>query len=141
MIREYKREISLNAGTLYGFADVSDIESLKHYDKWAVEAVERLENLKSEVAKYRKALFEHVQRVELAQKKLVLEILRRTRRYGKPNEIYYYISVYYVIAGVNGTQKVLDETYSGKDWRKAVQRFNELKKAYPQAEIKDYSKR
>lgn len=139
--REYERDIKLYSGTLYGFADVSSLETLKHCDEYAVEVLERIQANINAIQAYRKALFEHVQKLQTAPKKMTVECRRSVRyNYGRPNELFYYVRVYNTIEGVQQTQSVIDETYSGKDWRIALKRFAELKKQYPKADVKDYSK-
>lgn len=139
--REYERDIKLYSGTLYGFADVSSLETLKHYDEYAVKTLERIQANINAIQEYRKALFEHVQKLQTAPKKMTVECRRSVRyNYGRQNEIYYYVHVYNTIEGIKDTQSVISETYSGKDWRIALKRFAELKKQYPKADVKDYSK-
>ena len=140
-LREYARDISLYSGTLYGFADVSSLEVLKHYDKYAADALKHIQDNINAIQAYRKALFEHVQKLQTAPKKMTVECRRSVRdNYGRQNEIYYYVHVYNTIEGIKDTQCVISETYSGKDWRIALKRFAELKKQYPKADVKDYSK-
>ena len=141
-LREYERDIRLYSGTLYGFADVSSLETLKRYDEYAVKTLERIQANINVIQAYRKALFDHVQNLQTAPKKMTVECQRSVRHnYSRPNEIYYYVHVYNTIEGIKGTQCVISETYSGKDWRTALKRFAELKKQYPKADVKDYSKK
>ena len=140
-LREYERDINLYSGTLYGFADVSSVAVLKHYDKYAADALKHIQDNINAIQAYRKALFEHVQKLQTAPKKTTVECLRSVRdNYGRPNEIFYYIRVYTTVEGIRQEEDILKETYSGKDWRTALKRFAELKKQYPQADVKDYSK-
>ena len=141
-LREYERDISLYSGTLYGFTDVSSLETLKRYDKYAADALKRIQDNVNAIQAYRKALFDHVQKLQTAPKKMTVECRRSVRHnYSRPNELFYFVRVYNTIEGVQQTQSVIDETYSGKDWRIALKRFAELKKQYPKADVKDYSKK
>lgn len=140
-MKEYERDIRLYSGTLYGFADVSSTEVLKHYDKYAADALKRIQDNVNAIQAYRKALFDHVQKLQTAPKKMTVECWRSVRHnYSRPNELFYYVRVYNTIEGIQQAQSIIDETYSGKDWRIALKRFAELKKQYPKADVKDYSK-
>lgn len=142
MTRDYAVDTMLYNGVLLAFADVSDLEELKKYDEWAKEAIDRIQENLKEIEKYRKALFKHTQDIAFAPMNLTLSIIRQTvYNYGHPNVISYSVQLYNTIDGIREEQYLINERYSGADWRKAVQRFNDLKKQYPQAELKDFSKK
>ncbi|MGE4213157.1 MAG: hypothetical protein AB7E42_00065 [Anaerotignaceae bacterium] len=135
---DFSRDITLYNGYCYRFKETSNIEILKRYDRMAADNIKQNEENIATLKEYRKQLFKHVQQIVAAPENLSLEIVRGVS-YTK--RVYYDINLKNTIEGLREPQKILYETYTGKQRFEAVARFNALKKQYPQAKIIDRSQK
>lgn len=118
--------------TLYNYEDVADIDTIKNYDKYAADDISQLAAAIGRLQEYRRRLYEHAQKLATAEYTLQVSI-KREKRYYRDNKVYYYINIAKVFPGI-GTETILAETYPGTERNKAIVRYNELCKQYPQAE-------
>lgn len=106
-------------------------------DRSAEQDIKRLEKLIADLIDYRKALAERYAQLETMTYTDRLEI----ERYPGGSGVKFYIRI--VRSYEDGTKEnVLHETYTGKDRRKALERFEELKNQHPGMEaVKDIERR
>ena len=137
---DFDHDVTLSSGYCYQFKEISNIKTLQGYDRSAADYIKQCyENIKTLKA-YREQLFNHVQKIVSAPEKLTLEIWRHLDYY-KNNRVLYDITLNNTIDGIRNPQRILFESYTGKQRREALARFEELKKQYPQAEIIDRSQK
>lgn len=117
---------------MYNYEEVANINTIKDYDRYAVNDIAALQAAIDRLQEYRRGLYEHAQRLTTAAYTLTVSI-RREKRYYDNNRVYYYINVDKVFPGI-GTETILAETYSGTERNKAIARYTELCKQYPKAE-------
>lgn len=117
---------------MYNYEEVANINTIKDYDRYAVNDIAALQAAIDRLQEYRRGLYEHAQRLTTAAYTLTVSI-RREKRYYDNNRVYYHINVDKVFPGI-GTETILAETYPGTERNKAIARYNELCKQYPQAE-------
>lgn len=117
---------------MYNYEVVADIDTIKKYDDYAQSDITYLQAAINRMQEYRSKLYEHAQKLATAEYTLQVSI-KREKRYYRDNKVYYYINIAKVFPGI-GTEPILAETYSGTERNKAIARYNELCKQYPQAE-------
>lgn len=130
-------------------SEIADLDRLKRYDESAEEAIKEAENMIEQLKEYRRMLFERAQELETLEKKKLIEIIRSVKY---DNSITYSVNVYDVVQDgksnsndwlhreIKGSlQKIESNNFSGKERRKAIDLFNNLKVKYPCAIIIDCS--
>lgn len=117
---------------MYSYDDVADIDTIRAYDDYAKNDIIRLQAAIKRMQEYRSKLYEHAQKLATAEYTLQVSI-KREKRYYRDNKVYYYINIAKVFPGI-GTETILAETYPGTERNKAIARYTELCKQYPQAE-------
>mgnify|MGYP004482796761 FL=1 len=117
---------------MYNYEVVADIDTIRAYDDYAKNDIIRLQAAIKRMQEYRSKLYEHAQKLATAEYTLQVSI-KREKRYYRDNKVYYYINIAKVFPGI-GTETILAETYPGTERNKAIARYNELCKQYPQAE-------
>lgn len=116
---------------MYSYDDVADIDTIRAYDDYAKNDIIRLQAAIKRMQEYRSKLYEHAQKLATAEYTLQVSI-KREKRYYRDNKVYYYINIAKVFPGI-GAETILSETYPGTERNKAIARYNELCKQYPQA--------
>lgn len=117
---------------LYNYERVANINTIKDYDRYAVNDIAALQAAIDRLQEYRRGLYNHAQRLTTTAYTLTVSI-KRERRYSAGDKVYYYVTVNKVYDGI-GTTGILSEVYPGTERHKAIARYNELCKQYPQAE-------
>lgn len=117
---------------MYNYEVVADIDTIKKYDDYAQRDIMHLQAAIKRMQEYRSKLYQHARKLATAEYTLQVSI-KREKRYYDNNRVYYYIHVDKVFPGI-GTKNVLSETYPGTERNKAIVRYDELCKQYPQAE-------
>lgn len=117
---------------MYNYEEVANINTIKDYDRYAVNDIAALQAAINRMQEYRSKLYEHAQKLATAEYTLRVSI-RREKRYYDNNRVYYHINVDKVFPGI-GTETILAETYPGTERNKAIARYAELCKQYPKAE-------
>lgn len=111
---------------------LDSLKRVEQYDKSAKDFIKGLKAYITVLEEYRKSLYERAQFIIQSQTvyEMHLCITRRIDYYH--NRKYYDITVYkaYNVNGI-GYDRILSETYAGKERHKALARFEELKKLYP----------
>ena len=112
-------------------------KDIEYRDRAAAQDIARLEKIIEDLKDYRQALAARYAQLETMAYTERLEI----ERYPGGSGITYYVRI--IRTYEDGTkQKVLNETYSGKERRKALDRYEELKKQRPGIEaVKDIERR
>lgn len=123
----------------YPYENEARESELKQYDTWAARDIHKLEETINTLKEYRKALYEHTQRIQELDSHLQLK-LKRERRY--TNKVYYYVTIKRIYpANEKMYNDIISEHYEGADRHAAIKRFEQLKKQYPGIEaIKDIEK-
>ena len=120
----------------YGYilrADKLDsLQRVKYYDETASRLINEFKEYITVLEDYRKTLYDRAQFIVEAQMgyEMKLCIIRRVDYYS--NRKFYDISIYksYKAIGIE-EEKILSEEFNGKERHKAIARFEELKKLYP----------
>lgn len=121
------------------------IDTLEHVQKADKEAEQKIAELLeyAELLKeYRKTLFDRAQEICAASYRLRLKI-QRTLNNWRNGKKFYTITLarVYEADGIRDIN-LIEETYEGKERAKALKRFEELRKTYPNVEtIKDIDKK
>lgn len=112
-------------------------KDVEYRDRSAAQDIARLEKLIDDLRDYRQALAARYAQLETMTYTDRLEI----ERYPGGSGIKFFVRI--VRSYEDGTkEKVLNETYTGKERRKALDRFEELKKQRPGIEaVKDIERR
>lgn len=110
---------------------------IEYRDKSAAQDIARLEKLIDDLRDYRQALAARYAQLETMAYTDRLEL----ERYPSGSGIFYYVRI--VRTFEDGTEeKILNVTYSGKERRKALEVFEEIKRSHPGMEaIKDIERR
>lgn len=105
-----------------------ELKTLRQYDSWAVDYINRLKEMLEVLNDYRFDLMERAQYLATAQSTLSIELHRRTY-YGK---IEYYLQLVRTLP--DGTSYTEQSTqYHGSDRHKAIADFKVVCKAHPGA--------
>lgn len=124
---------------MYNYEVVADIDTIKKYYDYAQRDITYLQTAINRMQEYRSKLYEHAQKLATAEYTLRVSI-RREKRYYRDNKVYYYINIAKVFPGAE-IESISAETYPGTERNKAIAKYNELCKQYPQAEhIKNIDK-
>lgn len=111
---------------------ITSLKDLSSYSRRATEAINEAAELIKTLQEYQRALFERSQEILNTNYKLFLFIERR-RHYDNTKS--YIITIVKRFDGNNvADEEILRETYPGKERHKALKRFEELKKEYPNIE-------
>ena len=120
---------------------IESLERVRNSDKEAerkiAEFLEYIEVLKE----YRKTLFNRAQEIYAASYRLQLKIKRTVDNW--KNKKYYTVTLskIYEESARIAPENLIDETYDGKDRAKALKRFDDLQKEYPNVEaVKEVDK-
>ena len=113
-------------------------DQVKRYDESAARLISEMQEEIAALIEYRRALAARYAELETQAYKTTLKLAREPHYKGA---IYYYVTI--TRRYEDGTEAVeLNERYTGKDRKKAFDRFAELKKQRPGIEImKDIEKR
>ena len=142
LLMQYGSEADSAEQRIYIYAEapkrLKTTREVSHRDKTAAADIMRLEKLIDDLKDYRQALAARYAQLETMTYKERLELERYPHWSGG---ISYYVRI--VRTYEDGTsENVLSETYSGKERRKSLDRFEELKKQRPGIEaIKDIERR
>ena len=134
-------EINETIRFYYRRADkIESFERVQQADKDAQEKITELETWIELLKEYRQTLYERAQELCAADYSMKLTLRRRVDSWH--NKRYYDITVVKVISASNARPiEILSEEYSGTERHKALKRFEELKKQYPNIETeKDIEK-
>lgn len=106
-----------------------ELKTLRQYDSWAVDYINRLKEMLEVLNDYRFDLMERAQYLATAQSTLSIELHRRRTYYGK---IEYYLQLVRTLP--DGTSYIEQSTqYHGSDRHKAIADFKVVCKAHPGA--------
>lgn len=126
---ENSRHVDFN---FYDFSK-SDINGLKQYDRYVVDAIKRAEGAIEAAKKYRLSLAKRA--TELASMGTHTKVLLR-RENTSYSGIHYFLNHYKVYD--DGTEVAMDhKRYPGKERHKAIKEFRELKKQHPEYEFEE----
>lgn len=119
--------------------DTLTADRIQHHDESAARVIAQCQALIAQLTEYRAALAERYAALATAAYRERLELTRDPGYRGKP--VIYFVRI--VRTYEDGTtEKTLEETYTGKERRKAFARFAELKKQRPGIEtLQDTEKR
>lgn len=107
---------------------------VQQYERIAADEIERLTEIIEVLKLYRVELYNRFQEINAANYHLRLTI-ERYRRYFE-NRVFYNITLERIPDRTDVVPfVVLTECHEGRDRHKAIKRFAELRKEYPQAEI------
>lgn len=120
---------------------IETFEKVQQADKAAQDKITSLRVWIELLKKYRKTLYSRAQELCAATYNMKLTLRRRVDYYS--NKKYYEVKVLKTIDAPNARPvAVVSEEYDGKDRHKALKRFEELKKQYPNIETeKDIDKK
>lgn len=120
---------------------IETFDKVQQADKAAQDKITSLYVWIDLLKEYRKTLYTRAQELCAAGYKMKLTLRRRVDSW--KNKRYYDITVVKIIDAPNARPvAVLSEEYNGKDRHKALKRFEELKKQYPNIETeKDIDKK
>ncbi len=111
---------------------LDSLKRVEQYDKSAKDFIKGLKAYITVLEEYRQSLYDRAQFIIQSQTvyEMHLCITRRIDYYH--NRKYYTVTIYkaYNVSGI-GYDKILSEEYTGKERHKALARFEELKKLYP----------
>ena len=111
---------------------IKSIKDIEYYESRARQAIAEAESLIKTLGEYRQALFERYQTVTATNYTLFLKLERHVH-YNNPKT--YVITIVKRFDGNNvADEETLREVYDGKERHKALKRFEELKKQYPNIE-------
>ena len=115
-------------------------EKIKHYDQTAARLIFEAQQAVADLTEYRQALAARYAQLTTAPYSLRLE-LERCREGYNPSKVFYYVRIRKIYE--DGTEILeLKERFTGKERRKALARFEELKKQRPGIEVwQDIEKR
>ena len=106
-----------------------ELKTLRQYDSWAVDYINRLKEMLEVLNDYRFDLMERAQYLATAQSTLSIELHRSRTFYGK---IEYYLQLVRTLP--DGTSYIEHSTqYHGSDRHKAIADFKVVCKAHPGA--------
>ena len=120
---------------------IETFDKVQQADKAAQDKITSLYVWIDLLKEYRKTLYTRAQELCAAGYKMKLTLRRRVDSW--KNKRYYDITVVKIIDALNARPvAVLSEEYNGKERHKALKRFEELKKQYPNIETeKDVDKK
>ena len=137
----YREEAEIRRNAYIKKADaIGSIKDIEHYERNAVEAIKAYEASIETLKEYRKTLYTRYQEICSAPFKLVLFMERRIKF---DNRKSYIITISKRFTGKNiKDEEILREVFEGRERHKALARFEDLKKEYPNIENeKDIDKR
>lgn len=112
----------------YDPSNVTDMEKLLLYDRWAKRAIEDAENLIQEAQAYRLQLADRVR--ELQEMRFHVRVTLKRNKDAWTGKIHYSLKT--EKAYEDGTAQELDiSTFEGKERHKAIAEFKSLKKRFP----------
>ena len=143
LLMQYGSEADSAEQRIYIYAEapkrLKTTREVSYRDKTAAADIMRLEKLIDDLKDYRQALAARYAQLETMTYRERLELERYPRICG--GGISYYVRIVRTYED-DTSEKVLSETYSGKERRKAFDRFEELKKQRPGIEaIKDIERK
>ncbi len=107
-------------------------------DKYAAQDIAELEELIADIKSYRQTLAARYAELDTMPYQFRLE-LERDRRY-RDSKVYYYVRIIKLYSDGTSIQELCEE-YAGAERKKAIQRFEEIKKQRPGIEAtKDIAK-
>ncbi len=119
---------------------IKDMKHIKSEDEKAARTISAMLAYIEALKEYRKTLFDRAQEICAASYRLQLKIKRNLDCWSKKKWYIVSISKIYDNETVS-PDTVTEETFEGKERAKALKRFEELRKAYPNVEaIKDINK-
>lgn len=112
---------------------IKSLKDLEWHSKRAAQAIAEAEETIKLMQEYQQALFERSQEIYSANYKLFLFLERKRNYYDNTKS--YIITICKRFDGNNvADEEITRETYTGKERHKALKRFEELKKQYPNIE-------
>ena len=125
----------------YYFTRADKLDTAKRIadaDKYAAQDIAELEELIADIKAYRQTLAARYAELDTMPYTYRLE-LERDRRY-RDSKVYYYVRLVKIYAD-GTTLNELSEEYSGTERKKAIERFEEIKRQRPGIEaVKDIAK-
>ncbi len=120
---------------------IETFDRVQKTDKDAQDKITELYTWIELIKEYRKTLYARAQELCAAEYTMKLTLQRRIDYYSCKK--YYDVKVLKIISAPNARpEAVVSEEYDGKDRHKAIKRFEELKKQYPNIETeKDIDKK
>ena len=113
---------------------IANLNTIKFEDRHAAEEINIFLAYAELLKEYRKTLFDRAQEFYTADYKYLLKITRRVDTW-KNNKKFYTITLQKIYNIQNASpETVLTETYQGTERHKALKRFEELQKEYPNIE-------
>ena len=109
---------------LMDLKNVADLKTLQRYDKNAQHDLERLENVKNEIIKYRKELFEQTQKIVSAQTKYKVT-LRRNIDYWHKNKITFKVTLLKIYENI-GESIISEKYFQGRQRSEAIKEYKAL---------------
>lgn len=135
-------ELNIYCNVYLPSTNAVNIEDLTRYDNMAIHEISRLKAAIKSIEGYRVKLYKQAQKVNASPSHKLIE-LKRQPNYAT-NKIFYYVKVCDVMDAFKETytrtNKItrFSQSFAGAERHKAIKAFEELKKQYPQAEIKDF---
>ena len=120
---------------LMDLKNVADLKTLQRYDKNAQHDLERLENVKNEIIKYRKELFEQTQKILSAQTKYKVT-LHRNVDYWRKNKVTFTVTLSKVYEDI-GENKIKEKQFQGRQRSEAIKEYKALIAQYPGCDTKN----
>lgn len=112
---------------------ITSLKDLEYYSGRAAQAIAEAQELIKTMQEYQQALYTRSQEIYSANYKLFLFLERKRNYYDNTKS--YIITICKRFDGHNvADEEILRETYPGKERHKALKRFEELKKQYPNIE-------
>lgn len=112
---------------------ITSMKDLSSYSRRATEAINEAAELIKTLQEYQQALYARSQEILNTNYHLFLFLERTSNRYDNTKQ--YIITICKRFDGNNvADEEILRETYPGKERHKALKRFDELKKEYPNIE-------
>lgn len=112
---------------------ITSLKDLAYYSGRAAQAIAEAQELIKTMQEYQQALYARSQEIYSANYKLFLFLERKRNYYDNTKS--YIITICKRFDGHNvADEEILREKYPGKERHKALKRFEELKKQYPNIE-------